>query len=102
MYMALLEDLPDYVHNSVEAYVRCVGGAMRKDAYLSAIKQAGFDDISIVGESQFPAELIAEQSALKKFIDKMKIPMSEMQRLGKTAVSLKLSAKKAALHETFI
>ena len=29
--MVLLEELPDYIRNSVEAYVRCVGGAMRKD-----------------------------------------------------------------------
>ncbi len=94
--MALLEDLPDYVHNSVEAYVRCVGGAIRKDQYLNAIKQAGFDEVTVVGESPFPAELIAEQPVLKELIAKMNIAMSEAQRVGKTVVSLKISAKKAA------
>jgi arsenite methyltransferase len=96
--MALLEDLPDYVHNSVEAYVRCVGGAMRKDAYISAIQQAGFVEVSVVGESHFPAELIAEQPVLKELVGKMNVPMSEVERIGQTVVSLKVSAKKAALH----
>jgi len=96
--MALLEDLPDYVHNSVEAYVRCVGGAMRRDEYLNTIQQAGFDEIAVVGESHFPAELIAEQPALKELIAKMNIPMSEVERIGNTVVSLKVSAKKTVLH----
>ncbi len=95
--MALLEDLPDYMHNSVEAYVRCVGGAMRKDEYINAIKKAGFDEVTVVGESHFPAELIAEQPVLKELIAKMNIPMSEVQRIGKTVVSMKVSAKKADL-----
>jgi arsenite methyltransferase len=98
--MALLEDLPDYVHNSIEAYVRCVGGATRKDQYLNAIKQAGFDEVTVVGESHFPAELIAEQPVLQELISKMNIPMSEVQRIGKTVVSLKVSARKAVLHYT--
>ncbi len=96
--MALLEDLPDYVRNSVEAYVRCVGGALRKDQYLNAIRQAGFEEVTVVGESHFPAELIAEQPVLKELIAKMNVPMSEVQRIGRTVVSLKVSAKKTVLH----
>ncbi len=96
--MALLEDLPDYVRYSVEAYVRCVGGALRKDQYLNAIRQAGFEEVTVVGESHFPAELIAEQPVLKELIAKMNVPMSEVQRIGRTVVSLKVSAKKTVLH----
>jgi arsenite methyltransferase len=95
--MALLEDLPDYVHDSVEAYVRCVGGAMRKDVYISAIKKAGFDDVKVVGETHFPAELIAEQPVVRELIEKMNVPKSEVERIGKTVVSLKVSAKKTIL-----
>ncbi len=96
--MALLEDLPEYVHNSVEAYVRCVGGAMLKERYIDAIKQAGFDEVSVVGESRFPAELIAEQPVLKDLIKKMNVPANEVERLGQTVVSLKVSARKTVLH----
>ncbi len=92
--MVLLEDLPEYVHDSVEAYVRCIGGAAHKDEYIHAMKEAGFQEVTIVGESQFPAELIAEQPVLKELIDNLKIPMSEVERIGKTVVSMKVSARK--------
>ena len=96
--MVLLEELPDYIRNSVEAYVRCVGGAMRKEEYLKAIQQAGFEKVKVVGETHFPAELIAEQPVLKELVASLKVPMSEVQRLGATVVSLKVSAKKALDH----
>jgi SAM-dependent methyltransferase len=92
--MALLEDLPDYLSSSVEAYIRCIAGAIRKDEYLEAIKAAGFEDVTVIGESHFPAELIAEQPMLKEVAETMNIPMSELQRIGSTVVSLKVAAKK--------
>jgi SAM-dependent methyltransferase len=95
--MVLLEDLPDYFHSSIEAYVRCVAGAIRKEEYLDAIKQAGFDEISVVGESHFPAELIAGQPLLRELAGQMNIPMIELQRVAASVVSLKVSAKKSFL-----
>jgi arsenite methyltransferase len=92
--MALLADLPDYLSDSVEAYVRCIAGAIRKDEYLDAVKRAGFEEVSVVGESHFPSELIAAQPLLKDVVAKMNIPMSELQRIGSSVVSLKVSAKK--------
>jgi arsenite methyltransferase len=94
--MVLLEDLPDYVHDSVEAYVRCIGGAVRKDEYLLAMKEAGFQEVTIAGESNFPAELMAAQPVIKELIDNLKMPMSEVERIAKTVVSMKVSAKKSA------
>ncbi len=44
-----------------------------------------------------PAELIAEQPVVKELIESLKIPMSEVQRIGKTVVSVKVSANKATL-----
>ena len=95
--MVLLEDLPDYVHDSVEAYVRCIGGAVRKDEYLLAMKEAGFQDVTIEGENHFPAELMAAQPVIKELIDNLKIPMSEVEKIAKTVVSMKVSAKKKAV-----
>lgn len=92
--IALLEELPDYLGSSLEAYIRCIAGAIRKDEYLDAIKRAGFEEITVVGESHFPAELIAEQPMLKEVVATMNIPMSEIQRIGDSVVSLKVAAKK--------
>jgi hypothetical protein len=58
------------------------------------VKQAGFEEISVVGESHFPEEMIAEQPLLKELAATMNIPMSELQRIAGTVASLKVSAKK--------
>ena len=92
--IVLLEDLPDYLKSSVEAYAGCIAGAVRKDDYLAAIKRAGFEEIAVVGESNYPAELIAEQPFLKELAANMNIPMSELQRIGSSVVSMKVAAKK--------
>ncbi len=96
--MVLLEDLPGYIHDSVEAYVRCIGGAVRKDEYILAMKKAGFQDVTVVGESAFPAELIAAQPVIRELINDLKIPMSEVERIGTMVVSLKVAATKAVPH----
>lgn len=93
--IALLVELPDYVKSSVEAYIRCIAGAIRKEEYLNAMQIAGFDEISVIGESAFPAELIAAQPQLKEIIGKMNIPMNELERIANTVVSLKVSARKS-------
>jgi SAM-dependent methyltransferase len=92
--IVLLEDLPAFLSGSVEAYVRCIAGAVRKEEYLDAIKQAGFEEISVVGESHFPEEMIAGQPLLQELAATLNIPMSELQRIGRSVVSLKVAAKK--------
>ena len=96
--MVLLEDLPAYVRDSVDAYLRCIGGAQRKDEYLRIIREAGFQDIRIVGEAGFPAELIREQTVAKELVGSPKIMMNEVERLAERVVSLKVSAKKPLDH----
>jgi len=54
--LVLLKDLPDSIKKSVEAYVGCLAGAIKKDKYLGFIKEAGFEDIKIVSESSYPVD----------------------------------------------
>lgn len=93
--IALLKELPDYIHNSIEAYVRCIGGAMLKTDYIDAIKKARFQDVNILSESRFPSELIASQPVVKEVVDKLNISIDEMQDIGRSVVSMKISARKA-------
>ena len=48
--IVLLRELPDFIRESVQAYVGCIAGASMKDEYLQIIRQAGFDNIEIVSE----------------------------------------------------
>lgn len=48
--LVLAKDLPKQIKESVEAYVGCLAGAIKKDDYLGFIKQAGFEDIKVISE----------------------------------------------------
>ena len=43
--IVLLKELPDYIKDSVEAYVGCISGAIFKDKYIKLIEEAGFQEI---------------------------------------------------------
>ncbi|NTV99533.1 MAG: arsenite methyltransferase [Chlorobiaceae bacterium] len=92
--IVLLEELPLHVRDSLDAYVMCVAGAMLKKDYLEIIREAGFSEVKVAGESRFPAELALAQPNLKEAISKMNIPMEELERLAGSVASLKVSAIK--------
>ncbi|MDD4909094.1 MAG: arsenite methyltransferase [Candidatus Omnitrophica bacterium] len=54
--LVLAKDLPKEIKESVEAYVGCLAGAIKKDEYLRFIEQAGFQDIKVVSESSYPVD----------------------------------------------
>jgi len=57
--MVLLKELPPEILKSAVAYVGCVSGAIKKDAYIEAIKEVGFRDVEIVDETRYPIESIS-------------------------------------------
>ncbi|MEM2155682.1 MAG: arsenite methyltransferase [Candidatus Jordarchaeales archaeon] len=54
----LLRELPENVKRSVDAYVGCVAGALKKQEYLEAIRKAGFQDVRVIMEALFPVEKV--------------------------------------------
>lgn len=54
--LVLVKDLPREIKESVEAYVGCLAGAIKKDEYLRFIEKAGFKDIKIVSEASYPVD----------------------------------------------
>lgn len=48
--MVLLGEWPQEVPKSIQAYAGCLAGAVRKDEYLAAVKEAGFDQVEVVDE----------------------------------------------------
>ncbi|MFH1396962.1 MAG: arsenite methyltransferase [Candidatus Omnitrophota bacterium] len=54
--LVLAKDLPKEIKDSVEAYVGCLAGAIKKEEYLSFIEQAGFQGIKIISESSYPVD----------------------------------------------
>ena len=54
--LVLTKDLPKEIKDSVEAYVGCFSGAIRKDEYLKLITMAGFQDVKVISESSYPVD----------------------------------------------
>ncbi|MDD3906084.1 MAG: arsenite methyltransferase [Candidatus Omnitrophica bacterium] len=54
--LVLAKDLPKELKESVEAYVGCLAGAIKKDEYLNFISLAGFQDIKVISESSYPVD----------------------------------------------
>jgi arsenite methyltransferase len=92
--LALKKPLPKAIRESVEAYVACVAGALVKDEYLGAIRNAGFKDVSVVSEKVFPAELVLEDSLTPEVIKKLAVPREELIRHASSVLSLSVSAFK--------
>ena len=54
--LVLAKELPSAIKKSVEAYVGCLAGAIKKDEYLKLITMAGFKDIKVISESSYPVD----------------------------------------------
>jgi len=54
--LVLAKDLPKEIKDSIEAYVGCLAGAIKKDEYLKLITRAGFKDVKVISESSYPVD----------------------------------------------
>jgi len=88
--MVLLKELPDFIKNSIEAYIGCLSGAIMRDKYIGAIKAAGFQDIRIIDETSFPIECMANDPTAKAIIENLKIPLEEVKGVANSVISIKV------------
>lgn len=92
--IVLLKDLPEEIKNSIEAYVGCVSGAILKDEYIKAIKEAGFQDVEVIDETSFPVKSITNDPTANDFIEKFNIPVEKVEEMVNSVQSIKVSAVK--------
>lgn len=92
--IVLLRDLPATIKESVAAYVGCVAGAVLKQHYLDAIRNAGFDSIRVIAEDVFPVELTQQDPAAKAIIESLQLSAVELKNLAHSVVSMKVAAVK--------
>lgn len=58
--LVLVKELPDAIKESVEAYVGCFAGAIKKDEYLKFLTIAGFQEVKIISQSNYPVDALFE------------------------------------------
>ncbi len=94
--IVLLEELPEAVKNSVEAYVGCVAGASLKQEYLKCMEQAGFINIQVQDQAAFFKDYLPDDPVLKQVIASLNMPEAKLRQVAETVVSVKISALKPA------
>jgi len=92
--IVLLKELPAFIKNSLEAYIGCVSGAMLKDEYLKAVREAGFQDVKIMGETAFPAELIISDPTAQEIIKRLNMEPERAGEVANSVMSIKVSGLK--------
>lgn len=92
--LVVLKELPEFIKESVEAYVGCVAGAMKKDEYLNAIKAAGFEEVNVVGESIFPIDSFIDDPAAKVIMEGLKITPEQVKDISSSVASVKVQGFK--------
>jgi ubiquinone/menaquinone biosynthesis C-methylase UbiE len=92
--IVLLKKLPESIQSNVEAYAGCVAGAELKDKYLELIRNAGFADVKVIEEKNYPLEYVISESTLVEAIKMSNMTEQEVKEASKSVVSVKVSAVK--------
>ncbi len=92
--IVVLKELPDAVQRSVTAYVGCVSGAILKDAYLQAMRDAGFGGVDVVDETPFSLECMANDPTAQAIEQRLDLTSSELRDVADAVRSIKVVGTK--------
>jgi len=93
--IVLLQELPDFIKDSIQAYIGCISGAIMREDYVKAIETAGFREVKIVDETSFPIECMASDPTAQAIIKDMKIPPEEIKEVANSVLSVKVCGVKS-------
>lgn len=92
--IVLTRELPDIIRENVSAYVGCIAGAVIKEDYLEAIRKAGFTDVKILEETDFPINYIVSDNSAVIIKNDLNLDKDEVKDLEESVLSIKVSALK--------
>ncbi len=92
--IVLLRELPDFIKNSIEAYIVCLSGAIMRNEYIEAIKAAGFQEVRIIDETSFPIECIASEPTAKALMEVLRIQPEKVKEVATSVISIKVHGVK--------
>jgi ubiquinone/menaquinone biosynthesis C-methylase UbiE len=92
--IVLLRDLPNALKRSAKAYVNCVSGAVMKDEYLKLVRNAGFKNVEIIEENQFPVEAYINDEDSRKLMKDLDISSKNAKEIVNSIASVKVCGVK--------
>jgi arsenite methyltransferase len=92
--LVLAKPLPESVRRSVEAYVGCVAGAMLKDDYLAAIRDAGFTEVELLDEAAYQIGASSPDASEVAVLTDEGIPPEDLRAAAESVISVRVSGCK--------
>ena len=92
--IVLLKPLPEAIQKSAEAYTSCVAGAEIKDKYLGLMRDAGFKDVKVLSEKNYPLEFITSEPEVNIILSTLDISDEQLNETANSIVSISVSASK--------
>lgn len=94
--IVLLKGLPEFVRQSIKAYVGCIAGAMHKDRYLDTIRSAGFKNVCVMQESIFPLDCMTNDPTGQAILKSLEGSVEDRKKVEDCIASVKICGHKLA------
>jgi arsenite methyltransferase len=91
--IVLKKDIPEEIKNSVAAYTACVAGAVRKEKYMGSIRNAGFQEVDVLEETNYPIDIAMSDPNVKDIVATLG-SAEKARELASSIASIKVYAKK--------
>ncbi|NQT04976.1 MAG: arsenite methyltransferase [Dehalococcoidia bacterium] len=92
--IVLLKELPDFIRNSVAAYVGCISGALMKDEYLDTIKKSGFQEVNVLDEAIFPIDCVSNDPMVQVIVKELNLTEDKIKETENSVASIKVQGVK--------
>jgi len=92
--IVLTKELPDFIKESVQAYIGCISGAMLEEEYLGAIEAAGFQDVRVADETGIATDSLENDPTAVSIAESLNLTPEKIQDLASSILSIRVSGIK--------
>jgi len=97
----LLKELPEAIKKRAHT-ASCVKGSIMKEKYIEAIEQAGFQDVKIIKETQYPFEDVVNDPNVKVIVANPNKNTQELKNVSKLGEESKEIVRETLISATSI
>lgn len=92
--IVLTKELPDFIKESVMAYIGCISGAALEEEYLGAIEDAGFTDVRVADETGIATDSLENDPIAVSIAESLQLTKEKIKDLASSILSIRVSAVK--------
>lgn len=92
--IVLTGDIPDEIKNSEAGLIACISGAEHLDNYLQYAIEAGFTDVRVDSEIDFPLELIMTDPVAQRVLSDLQLDARQIEEIRSSVKSIAMSGRR--------